>query len=106
MGTDNRGALAQVWYNSDFTIIEADIWINDSFDWAAGGELADNELDLQSALLHEFGHWLILNHTDDSTSVMYPTLATGVTRRHLAPRDAEDISAIYPCLQTACIFGR
>ena len=106
MGTDNRGALAQVWYNSDFTIIEADIWINDSFDWAAGGELADNELDLQSALLHEFGHWLILNHTDDSTSVMYPTLATGVTRRQLAPRDAEGISAIYPCLQAACIFDK
>ena len=103
MGTDNRGALAQVWYNSDFTIVEADIWINDSFDWAADGELADNELDLQSALLHEFGHWLILNHTDDSTSVMYPTLAPGATRRQLAPRDAEGISAIYPCLRAAAL---
>ena len=106
MGIDNRGALAQVWYNSDFTIVEADIWINDSFDWAADGALADNELDLQSALVHEFGHWLILDHTDDSTSVMYPTLAPGATRRQLAPRDAEGIAAIYPCLQTACIFDK
>ena len=105
-GRDDRGALAQVWYTSDLTIIEADIWINEDFVWDVSGDLPGDGLDLQSALLHEFGHWLILNHTDDSTSVMYPTLAPGIEKRVLARRDAEGISAIYPCLQAACVFGR
>lgn len=32
-------------------------WINDDYRWNATG--APGEVDLQSALLHEFGHWLI-----------------------------------------------
>lgn len=105
-GRSDRGALAQVWYTSDLTIVEADIWINEDFVWDVGGSLPQDGLDLQSALLHEFGHWLILNHTDDSISVMYPTLAPGIEKRVLARSDAEGISAIYPCRQAACVFGR
>jgi hypothetical protein len=104
-GVDNRGALAQVWYTGDGTIVEADIWINDDFRWVVGDNLPGDEVDLQSALLHEFGHWLILNHSSDSTNVMYPTLAPGATKRQLSRWEVEGISAIYPCLQDACLFG-
>jgi hypothetical protein len=104
-GVDNRGALAQVWYTGDGTIVEADIWINDDFRWVVGDNLPGDEVDLQSALLHEFGHWLILNHTSDPHSVMFPTLAPGASKRQLSRWEVEGISAIYPCLQDACLFG-
>ena len=109
-GVDSRGALAQVWYTNDGTIVEADIWINDDFRWNVDGKLSSGEhpsdkVDLQSALLHELGHWLILNHTNDPHSVMYPTLAPGASRQHLARRDVDGISAIYPCAQEPCALG-
>lgn len=104
-GIGNRGALAQVWYTKDLTIVEADIWINDDYVWDVSGDPANDALDLQSVLVHEFGHWLILDHIDDPSSVMYPTLAPGATRRRLHQRDMAGISAIYPCADAACSSG-
>ena len=95
-GATERAAAAQVWYRADGTIIEADIWINDDYRWNATGQPAADEVDLQSALLHEFGHWLILGHTDHTASVMFPRLATGTTKRNLQAEDMAGISAIYP----------
>lgn len=95
-GATERAAAAQVWYRADGTIIEADIWINDDYRWDATGQPAADEVDLQSALLHEFGHWLILGHTDRTDSVMFPRLATGTTKRNLQVEDMAGISAIYP----------
>ncbi len=95
-GATERAAAAQVWYRTDGTIIEADIWINDDYRWNATGQPAVDEVDLQSALLHEFGHWLILGHTAHTDSVMFPRLATGSTKRNLQVEDMAGISAIYP----------
>lgn len=95
-GATERAAAAQVWYTGDGTIVEADIWINDDVRWNATGQPAADEVDLQSALLHEFGHWLILSHTAQVESIMFPKLAAGATKRTLQSEDMAGISAIYP----------
>lgn len=95
-GPKERAAAAQVWYRADQTIIEADIWINDDFAWNATGAPDATEVDLQSALLHEFGHWLILGHFTDSKAVMFSRLTTGTLKRELQQPDIRGIRTIYP----------
>lgn len=95
-GTQERAAAAQVWFTTDGTIVEADIWINDDYVWNATGTPAADEVDLQSALLHEFGHWLILGHCADSHAVMFAKLMTGTLKRELQQSDVMGIRAIYP----------
>lgn len=95
-GVKERAAAAQVWYTDSQTIVEADIWINDDYAWNATGTPTANEVDLQSALLHEFGHWLVLGHAADERAVMFPRLATGQLKRALQQSDILGISTIYP----------
>ncbi|MEM7126392.1 MAG: matrixin family metalloprotease [Chloroflexota bacterium] len=101
-GSGERGAVAQVWYRRDLTIVEADIWINDDYDWNVTGPLTPYELDLQSALLHEFGHWLVLGHLADREAAMYPKLSGGMVKRNLHQADEQGISTIYPCPSGNC----
>ncbi|MCB0111244.1 MAG: matrixin family metalloprotease, partial [Caldilineaceae bacterium] len=95
-GHKERAAAAEVWYTKDLTVVEADIWINDDYRWDASGTPAFNEVDLESALIHEFGHWLILGHLAQPQSIMYPRLAAGSVKRQLQSEDIAGISAIYP----------
>ncbi|MEZ4727420.1 MAG: matrixin family metalloprotease [Caldilineaceae bacterium] len=91
-----RAAAAQVWYTDDQTIVEADIWINDDYPWSAVATTDAHAVDLQSTLLHEFGHWLVLGHFTDANAVMFPRLTTGTQKRTLQQPDILGISAIYP----------
>jgi hypothetical protein len=95
-GAQERAAAAQVWYTADQTIVEADIWINEDYAWNATGSPDANAVDLQSALLHEFGHWLILGHAADADAVMFSRLHTGTLKRELQSPDERGIRAIYP----------
>lgn len=95
-GVQERAAAAQVWYTVDQTIVEADIWINEDYAWNATGAPNATEVDLQSALLHEFGHWLILGHSADKEAVMFARLTAGALKRELQPPDKQGIRAIYP----------
>ena len=95
-GQQERAAAAQVWFTAEGKIIEADIWINDDYAWNATGAPGADEVDLQSALLHEFGHWLILEHCADSHAVMFARLTTGTLKRELQPSDILGIRTIYP----------
>jgi len=95
-GANERAAAAEVWYTADLTVVEADIWINDDYVWDTSGKPARKEVDLESALIHEFGHWLILGHLTEPQSVMYPRLTSGSVKRILQAEDIAGISAIYP----------
>lgn len=95
-GSKERAAAAQVWYTDEQAIVEADIWINDDYVWSVTGTPGAYEVDLQSALLHEFGHWLILGHSADTDAVMFSKLSTGTLKRQLQQPDILGISAIYP----------
>lgn len=106
-GKDAAVAKARYWFNPKTGIIqEADIWLNDAFEWSATGKPEENELDLQTAVLHEMGHWLALGHDTAESSVMYFSLPGGITKRILNDNDRGGIAFIYPCLQDVCTAGR
>ena len=50
--------------------------------------------DLESLLLHEFGHVLGLAHSDNNKSVMFPSLAKGQIKREILPDDMDKFKII------------
>jgi hypothetical protein len=101
-GQNNVAGRSRIWYDESRLILEADFWLNSDLDWDATGALERTELDVESAALHEFGHWLGLGHDTDPAAVMYASLTTGALRRTLASSDQAGISFIYPCATLPC----
>jgi hypothetical protein len=99
------GVLGQTryWYDpATSTVVEADVWFNDSYDWDTTGAPAGSEIDLESVALHEFGHWFVLGHDDEPPAIMYYAISAGVTKRTLYSTDIAGISSIYPCENPPC----
>ncbi|MBW7885426.1 MAG: matrixin family metalloprotease [Caldilineaceae bacterium] len=99
--TDEQGksqplAVARVFFTGD-TILEADIWVNDAYAWDATGNPEWDEVDLESVVLHELGHWLALGHDPDNRSVMYYSIMSGTLKRTLYDNDRRGINFVYPC---------
>ncbi|MCB9138336.1 MAG: matrixin family metalloprotease [Caldilineaceae bacterium] len=100
-----NGTLGQTrfWYDPDaHTVLETDIWFNDSYAWDATGAPTGDEIDLQSVALHEFGHWFVLGHDSDAAAVMYYSMSSGQTKRALYSSDIDGITSIYPCENQPC----
>jgi len=104
----NRGsgwplATAQVWCSggcsSGHTIVETDVEFNDYWPWGAYGE--PNLYDLESATVHEFGHWLTLNHSSSWCGTIWQaSMCDGMGvgqfyKRTLAGDDSNGINYIY-----------
>ncbi|WCJ35746.1 matrix metalloproteinase [Euphorbia peplus] len=53
------------------------------------------EVDLESVAVHEIGHLLGLDHSEDPNAIMYATFAYGITKRELATDDIQGIRALY-----------
>ncbi|HMN28984.1 MAG TPA: matrixin family metalloprotease, partial [Caldilineaceae bacterium] len=102
-GQTSVAGRSRVWFDQDRTILEADFWLNSDLDWDTTGQPTNNELDVESAALHEFGHWLGLGHDTEPDAAMYSTLQTGSVRRTLHPSDIAGITYIYPCPVASCI---
>jgi len=69
-------------------------WDDEEFDEhgrAIVGGAADGRVDLLTAVLHELGHVLGLEHEDDPDSLMYDLLAPGVRRRI----SADEVDALF-----------
>ncbi|MCB0045392.1 MAG: matrixin family metalloprotease [Caldilineaceae bacterium] len=102
-GRDGTLGQTRFWYNPDTaTVLEADIWFNDSYAWDATGAPTDNEIDLQSVALHEFGHWFVLGHDSDAAAIMYYAMSPGQIKRTLYSSDIDGITSIYPCENQPC----
>lgn len=102
-GAGNQLGQAQIWFTSNGTIVEADIWINDDYPFDATGALQANEIDLESTVLHELGHWLPLSHMSNPDAVMYAVLGSGVRKTILTNDDIIGIAGLYPCPAPPCI---
>lgn len=110
-GTLPEGVLGQAslsYYNG--SMIEADIVLNDLYEWGDAANGAD--IDLPTVIAHELGHWLSLRDLygeGDETKIMCGTLSFGQTRRALTTGDAAGIAHLYGSpgneapVTTACV---
>jgi hypothetical protein len=102
----HTGVLGTAWFwyrSSTKEIFEADMVINDYYNWDTSGAPTGEEFDLQSVVLHEFGHFLHLGHDDNPDAVMYPAIAPGVVARTLHTNDIAGIQHIYPMPPPPCL---
>jgi hypothetical protein len=102
-GANSQLGQAQIWFTSAFVIIEADIWINDDYVLDATGSPQQGEIDLESTVLHELGHWLPLSHMPNSNAVMYAVLGSGSRKTVLTDDDIAGVVGLYPCPAIPCI---
>ncbi|KAJ7974492.1 metalloendoproteinase 2-MMP-like [Quillaja saponaria] len=72
---------------------------NGNFHYDADERWSDNpakdEYDLETVALHELGHVLGLEHSQDPNSVMVPFIGAGVIKRTLGKDDADGMHALY-----------
>lgn len=89
LNTNNALAVATIW-TSNNTILEADMTFNTRFSWSTDGWYG---YDVQTVALHEFGHWVGLDHTPLYESIMY--YRNKGTQRYLHSSDIAGIRHIY-----------
>jgi hypothetical protein len=67
-----------------WNLIEVDILLNSDLNWWTDeGQPMSGTFDLETALLHELGHAMLLQHNNDPASPMYFQLTEGSMRRNL-----------------------
>jgi hypothetical protein len=79
------------------------MWINDDYDLSVASEPGFGQVDLQSIVLHELGHWVPLAHDSNADAVMYSILAPQQIKREMSMFDVDHISEIYPCTLFPCV---
>lgn len=91
----NEQARTTVYWSGD-RVYEADVRLNGKdFDFFWGEEVVDGRVDIESLILHEFGHVLGLSHTETPQSVMVRSLPSAKKRRYLASDDMKSIRCEY-----------
>ncbi|MHA2062391.1 MAG: matrixin family metalloprotease, partial [Candidatus Sifarchaeia archaeon] len=91
------GSLATTtwWYNTTTgDILEADCVFNDNFIWSTATPTPAGEYDIESVMLHEFGHYLSLGHSTPP-AIMQPTIPSATQRRSLDSDDQQGCRKIY-----------
>lgn len=81
----------------DNEMIHADIIFNqDRFSFVDGPAPQSDDVDIESVLVHELGHFLGFKHVDPSIeSVMNPNLKSGEQKRGLTNKDIQSIESKY-----------
>ena len=87
-----EGTLGVTVYNP--SIDEADMGINTGYAWNLGCQELATSYDLQTVLLHENGHVVGLDHSNDTNAIMYPSYQQADCT--LGQDDMNGIRAIYP----------
>lgn len=109
--TYDQYSLAEAYTRKSAGIIqETDIVFNKNKPWNTANPSA-NQYDVETTILHEFGHWLKLQdlygalpgYPTDSQKIMYGFLGQGEIKRSLSEEDKAGIQYIYPITLTPTI---
>ncbi len=88
-------ATTTIWLiNSSGDIEEADCVFDDSWTWSTAAVTPAGQYDIESVMLHEFGHFLGLDHSNPP-AIMQPTIPPATQRRALDTDDQQGAQAIY-----------
>ncbi|GMI67040.1 hypothetical protein like AT1G24140 [Hibiscus trionum] len=71
------------------------VFVNVTVNWSTGLSPAGNQLDMQSAVVHEVGHVLGLGHSQSPDAVMYHVLDYGRIKRNLSQDDITGLQNLY-----------
>jgi hypothetical protein len=98
--SDDDFVIGTAIYAISGNVLECDIRMRidlpDGLDWGSGSSLDNNEIDIESVLLHEIGHCIGLSHDSVEEAVMHASIAVGSTdKRSLAPSDIGYAKEIY-----------
>lgn len=99
------GSLATTtfWYNATTgDILEVDCVLNDNLTWSVGTPTPAGQYDVESIMLHQFGHYLSIGHSTPP-AIMQPTVPSGTQRRLLTVDDQYGIESIYGTAACAAI---
>lgn len=87
------GVTTPVWTSGGY-VIDADIQFNNvGFTWSTDGRRGT--VDTQSIATHEEGHFLGLDHSEQSGAVMYASYSGGI-KRNLTTDDQGGVCQLYP----------
>ena len=96
-------ALTSISFGEGGVIIEADIGFN-ADDWTFTVGDSGVRVDFLSIAVHEIGHFLGLDHSEEDGATMNARYTEGDTSlRDLTDDDRAGISAMYPCEDVPCV---
>jgi hypothetical protein len=95
-----QAAAAYYWYDGSGSLVDADMVIWDAaYQFFTGRSgCTGSGIYIEDLAAHEFGHFLGLHHSDDTTATMYPSMPAFCDRgwRELSADDIAGIEALYP----------
>ncbi len=96
-GSQTLGLTTTIYYTNTGQIIDADMEMNNNITWKLGGTTS-NQVDVESIVTHEAGHFLGLDHSAPTSAVMYAfyNSFSGEIKRNLTTTDINDVCTVYP----------
>merc|ERR1711962_1783912 len=89
---DGRGGVLAHAYRPGYSPISGDVHFDDDEDWSVDSYRGTN---LEQVAVHELGHSLGLDHSRDTSAIMYPTYSGFVPNYKLGADDIRGIQRLY-----------